>query len=150
MFVFYWGICGFLSWSTASLEMFSFSWLFIIVPTYCVCYVCVSHSVASNSLQPHGLQLTSILCPWNSPGKNTAADCHSLLQGIFLIQESNPCLLHCRQILYHLSYREVLFYLLLNIKYVLIIQHQIPDNILKSSLLSWQVCEVDKTVLIDT
>ena len=25
-----------------------------------------------------------------------------LLQGIFLIQGSNPCLLHCRQILYHL------------------------------------------------
>ena len=50
-------------------------------------------------------------------------------------QESNPCLLHCRQIPYHLSYREVLFYLLLNIKYALI-KHQIPDDILKSSLLS--------------
>ena len=30
-----------------------------------------------------------------------------LLQGIFLIQGSNPGLLHHRQILYHLSYREV-------------------------------------------
>ena len=29
---------------------------------------------------------------------------HALLQGIFLTQESNPSLLHCRQILYHLSY----------------------------------------------
>ena len=29
--------------------------------------------------------------------------CHSLLQGIFPIQGSNPCLLHCRQILYQLS-----------------------------------------------
>ena len=28
-----------------------------------------------------------------------------LLQGIFLIQGSNPCLLHCRQILYHLSHQ---------------------------------------------
>ena len=27
--------------------------------------------------------------------------CHSLLQGIFLIQESNPGLLHCSQVLYH-------------------------------------------------
>ena len=26
-------------------------------------------------------------------------------QGIFQIQESNPCLLHCRQILYHLSHQ---------------------------------------------
>ena len=33
--------------------------------------------------------------------------CHSLLQRIFLNQESNLGLLHCRQILYHLSYREV-------------------------------------------
>ena len=33
--------------------------------------------------------------------------CHSLLQGIFPTQGSNPGLLHGRQILYHLSYREV-------------------------------------------
>ena len=31
--------------------------------------------------------------------------CHSLLQGIFLTQGSNPGLLNCRQILYHLSYQ---------------------------------------------
>ena len=30
--------------------------------------------------------------------------CHFLLQGIFLTQESNPGFLHCRQILYRLSY----------------------------------------------
>ena len=35
--------------------------------------------------------------------------CHSLLQRIFPTQGSNPNLLHCRQILYHLSYREVLY-----------------------------------------
>ena len=34
--------------------------------------------------------------------------CHSLLQRIFLNQGLNLGLLHCRQILYHLSYREVL------------------------------------------
>ena len=28
-----------------------------------------------------------------SPGKNTGVGCHSLFQGIFLNQESNPCLL---------------------------------------------------------
>ena len=32
--------------------------------------------------------------------------CHFLLQGIFPTQWSNPGLLHCRQILYHLSYEE--------------------------------------------
>ena len=31
--------------------------------------------------------------------------CHALLQGIFLTQGSIPGLLHCRQILYHLSYQ---------------------------------------------
>ena len=30
---------------------------------------------------------------------------HSLLQGILLTQGSNPCLLHCRRILYHLNHQ---------------------------------------------
>ena len=38
--------------------------------------------------------------------KNPGVDCHCLLQGIFPTQGSNPGLLHCRQILYHLSYQE--------------------------------------------
>ena len=37
-----------------------------------------------------------LLCPWDSPGQNTGVGCHSLLQGIFLTQGSNPGLLHCR------------------------------------------------------
>ena len=45
-----------------------------------------------------------MVCPWNSLGKNTGMDCHSLLQGIFPTQGSNPGLLHCRQILYHLRH----------------------------------------------
>ena len=66
----------------------------------------VSHSVVSNSLRPHGLQPARLLCPWDSPGKNMGAGCHSLLQGIFLTRGSNLGLLHCRQILYCLSYRD--------------------------------------------
>ena len=43
-------------------------------------------------------------CPWNSLGKNTGVDCHSLLQGIFPTQGMNQGSLHCRQIsFYHLS-----------------------------------------------
>ena len=38
-------------------------------------------------------------------GKNTGVGCHALLQGIFPIQGSNPGLLHCRWILYHLSHQ---------------------------------------------
>ena len=49
-------------------------------------------------------QPLGFLCPWNSPGKNTGVGCHSLLQGIFPTQGLNLGLLHCRQILYHLSH----------------------------------------------
>ena len=48
----------------------------------------------SNSLQPDRLY---------SPGQTTGVGSHSLLQGIFPTQGSNPGLLHCRQILYQLS-----------------------------------------------
>ena len=41
-----------------------------------------------------------LLCPWDSPGKNTGVGCHFLLQGIFPTQGSNLGLPHCRQILY--------------------------------------------------
>ena len=47
-----------------------------------------------------------LLCPWDSPGKNTGVACHSFLQGIFPIQGSNPGLLHCRWILYCLSHHQ--------------------------------------------
>ena len=47
-----------------------------------------------------------LLCPWDSPGKNTAVGCHVLLQGILPTQGSNPDLPHCRWILYRLSHQE--------------------------------------------
>ena len=43
--------------------------------------------------------------PWNPPGQNTGVGSLSLLQQIFLTQESNLGLLHCRQILYQLSFQ---------------------------------------------
>ena len=46
----------------------------------------------SDSLWPHGLQPARLLCPWNSPGKNTGVGCHALFQGIFPTQGLNPCL----------------------------------------------------------
>ena len=38
-----------------------------------------SCSVVSDSLQPHGLQPTRLLHPWDSPGKSTGVGCHCLL-----------------------------------------------------------------------
>ena len=60
-----------------------------------------SHSLVSDSLQPHGLY-----SPRNSPGQNTGTGGLSLLQGIFPTQGSNQGVLHCRQILYQLAFRE--------------------------------------------
>ena len=59
-----------------------------------------SHSVVSNSLQPHGLY-----SPWNSPGQNIEVGSVSLLQGIISTQGLNPGLPHCRGILYQLSHK---------------------------------------------
>ena len=60
-------------------------------------FLCESetHSVTSNSLQPHKLH-----SPWTSPGQNTGVGILSILQGIFSTQRLNPGLLHCRRILY--------------------------------------------------
>ena len=56
----------------------------------CVCSV---DPVVSDSVLPIDLQPTRLLCPWDSPGKNTRVGCHALLQGIFPTQGSNLCLL---------------------------------------------------------
>ena len=52
---------------------------------------------------PMGCKPTRLLCLWNSPDKNTGVGSLSLLERIFLTYGSNPGLLHCRQIFYHLS-----------------------------------------------
>ena len=63
-----------------------FTWNLIVwavkyIPTV---KVGIPHSVVSDSLQPHELQPTRRLCPWDSPGKNTRVGCYARLQGIFL------------------------------------------------------------------
>ena len=61
------------------------------------------------SLRPHELQPARLLCPWDLPGKDTGVASHFLLQAIFPTQGLKLALLHCRQILYQLSYQERLF-----------------------------------------
>ena len=62
------------------------------------CFCCIIKSCLT-LLRPR------VLCPRNSPGKNTGEGSHSPLQGIFLTQGLNPGVLHCRQSLYHLSHQ---------------------------------------------
>ena len=59
----------------------------------------------ADSLWPHGLQPTRLLCPWDSPDKNTTVGCHALFQGIFPTQGSNPGYPQCRWIVYCLSHQ---------------------------------------------
>ena len=44
----------------------------------------------SLTLPSHGLQPAKLLCPWDSPGKNTGVGGHALLQGIFPTQGTEP------------------------------------------------------------
>ena len=62
---------------------------------------CMLHAMSLQScltLRPYGLlQPARLLCPWDSPSKNTGVGGHALFQGIFPTQGSNlhpSCLLH--------------------------------------------------------
>ena len=60
-----------------------------------------SCSVVSDSSQPHELQPTRLLCPWDFPGKSTGVGCHCLLRATLssppqIIPEQRPCFLSTR------------------------------------------------------
>ena len=55
------------------------------------CCCCLVAQVCLTLCDPMDYRL---LCPWDSPGKNTEEGCHSLLQGISPTQRLNPGLLH--------------------------------------------------------
>ena len=76
----------------------------------------LSCSVMSDSLWRHGLQHAGLLCPWDSPAKNTGVGSQFLLQGIFPTQWLNPGLLHCRQVLHYLSHQGSFIITLRNVK----------------------------------
>ena len=70
-------------------------------PICCCCSVAKSCPTLCNlRLQP-----SRLLCPWDFPGKNTGVGCYFPLQGIFWIQESNPCFLHWQAIFLPLSHK---------------------------------------------
>ena len=67
--------------------------------------VCITCSVVSNSLQSHGLKPTRLLCPWGFSRQKFWSELPFFSPVIFPTQGSNPGLLPCRQILYHLSHQ---------------------------------------------
>ena len=75
--------------------------------TYCV-RVAQSCPTLFNSM--NHLEPIRLLCLWNSPDKHTRVGCYFLLQGTFPTQGLNLGLLHCGQILYHLSHQGRYYY----------------------------------------
>ena len=74
--------------------------------SYEITYVlCLVAQLCQTLCVPMDCSLPGFSVHGDSPGKNTGVGCHALLQGIFLTQTSNPGLLHCRRILYHLGYQ---------------------------------------------
>ena len=67
--------------------------------------VCLVAQSCSNLCDPMNCNLPGSSVHGGSSGKNTRVGCHTLLQGIFPTQGSNPHLPHCRYILYCLSYQ---------------------------------------------
>ena len=64
---------------------------------YCYTTVVVLVAKSCPTLGSHGLQPIWLHCPWDFPGKNTRMGCHSLFQGVFLTQGSNPHLLRWQE-----------------------------------------------------
>ena len=69
---------------------YTFYYESLLIPCQFTMSACaLSRSVLPDSLQHPGLWPTRLLCPWDSPDKNTGMGCHALLQGIFPTQGSN-------------------------------------------------------------
>ena len=63
------------------------------------------HSVKSDYLQPHGLQPTSLLCPWEFSRQEYWSGLPCPAPGDLPNSGVKPRSPHCRQILYHLSHQ---------------------------------------------
>ena len=81
---FNWGCLSFSYWYLGCLDI-CWNWV--------LCRCAKSFQSCLTLCDSMDCSLPGILCPWDSPGKNTGVGCHALLQGIFLTQEQNSGLL---------------------------------------------------------
>ena len=96
--------------------------------TFLILFPLVKGLVAQSCLtlcDPMGCSPPDSSVHGDSPDKNTGIGCHSLLQGIFPTQGSNPGLPHCRQILYFLSHQGSPTFSTYYVK-MMILPHQLP------------------------
>ena len=69
-----------------------------------MCLLCLATQSCLTFCKPMDCSPPGSSVHGDSPCKKTGVGCHALLQGVFPTQGLNPGLLHCRQILYHLSH----------------------------------------------
>ena len=81
-----------------------FSYLWMVVLVFVLWNFCQYWSEVAQLCLTLCNPMDRLLRPWDFPGKSTGVGCHFLLQRIFPTQGSNLGLLHCRHILYWLSY----------------------------------------------
>ena len=101
-FMFYWNATGKLEKPTFYL---------LLLKKYCQNIVYIQATAKTVLMLSRSVTLcdsmdpAKLLCPWDSPDKNTGVGCYSLFQGIFPTQGLNPGFLNCRQILHPLSHQ---------------------------------------------
>ena len=77
----------------------------LLLTSVLVRMLCLVAQLCPTLCNPMGCSLPGSSVHGDFPGKNAGVCCHAPFQGIFPTQESNWGLLHCRQILYQLSYQ---------------------------------------------
>ena len=80
----------------------------------------LSLDLSNPGIEPRSptVQADSLSSEPSGKPKNTEVGSLYLLQGIFLTQQLNQCLLHCRQILYQLSYQGSSWFVIYGLYYV--------------------------------
>ena len=71
------------AWTSASslfVYCWSLSWRILSITLLACAAAAAKLLVVSVSVRPHRWQPTRLLCPWDSPGKNTEVGCHCLLR----------------------------------------------------------------------
>ena len=75
-------------------------------PTSMCVHACSVAKSCSTICDPTACSPARLLCPWDFPGEDNGVGCQFLLQGIFLTQGLNLCLLHWRVDSLQLSHPE--------------------------------------------
>ena len=101
--------------------------------------VSVSHSVVPDSLPPHGLQPTRLLCPGGFPGKDAGVGCYFLLRGSSQPRDGTQFSCAAGRFFTHWATREALWMLWRKI-------NASEWRCWKCKLKGWRECFIEKVI----